>query len=62
MEKRLKVPCLWTVLATLARRRRGLERNSDQVLDELEGGGPVATVEGRRYLTAVELLSAVVGS
>eukprot|EP00965_Chrysotila_dentata_P260245 6213835-Pleurochrysis_carterae.AAC.4 len=45
MKKRLQVLCLWTVLAAFVRRRRGLERNSNEVYDELEGGRPVATVE-----------------
>eukprot|EP00965_Chrysotila_dentata_P033731 1122391-Pleurochrysis_carterae.AAC.1 len=48
MDKRLQVLCLWTVLAAFVRRRRSLERNSNQVHDELEGGGPVASVYGRR--------------
>eukprot|EP00965_Chrysotila_dentata_P008445 274990-Pleurochrysis_carterae.AAC.1 len=61
MDKRLQVPCLWTVLAAFVRRRRGLERNSDQFHDELEGEGLSLPFKVDEQ-TAIEFLSAVLAS
>eukprot|EP00965_Chrysotila_dentata_P010252 333194-Pleurochrysis_carterae.AAC.2 len=47
-DKRLQVYCLWTVLASFVLRRRGLERYSGYLLDELKGEGPAAALQGRR--------------
>eukprot|EP00965_Chrysotila_dentata_P094574 3126979-Pleurochrysis_carterae.AAC.1 len=62
MDKRLQVLCLYTVLAAFVRRRRSLERNSNEVKSELEGRGPVATAFKVDEPTAVECLSAVLAS
>eukprot|EP00965_Chrysotila_dentata_P043136 1432815-Pleurochrysis_carterae.AAC.6 len=61
MDERMQFPCLWMVLTAFVRRRRGLERKSNQVTMSWKGEGQSLPLKIDKS-TAVEFLSAVLAS